>query len=75
MKILSSSAGAVGAARDAGLGGFVRLGGNPSDRNLIEFHADGGLTYAGPLGRDNDTIGIGMSYEQISATQRDLSLD
>jgi porin len=60
---------------DAGLGGFVRLGGNPSDRNLIEFHADGGLTYAGPFGRDNDTIGIGMSYEQVSATQRDLSLD
>jgi len=60
---------------DAGLGGFIRLGGNPSDRNLIEFHADGGLTYAGPFGRDNDTIGIGMSYEQVSATRRDLSLD
>jgi len=60
---------------DAGLGGFIRLGGNPSDHNLIEFHADGGLTYAGPFGRDNDTIGIGMSYEQVSATQRDLSLD
>ncbi|HMH64520.1 MAG TPA: carbohydrate porin, partial [Rhizomicrobium sp.] len=57
---------------DAGLGGFFRVGGNPSDRNLIELHMDGGLTYAGPFGRDNDTIGIGMSYEQVSATQRDL---
>ena len=33
-------------ASDSGLGGFLRLGGNPSDRNLIELHMDGGLTYA-----------------------------
>lgn len=62
-------------AGDSGLGGFLRVGGNPSDRNLIEFHMDGGLTYAGPFGRDNDTVGIGLSYEQVSATQRDLTLD
>jgi len=60
---------------DSGLGGFLRVGGNPSDRNLIELHIDGGLTYAGPFGRDNDTVGIGLSYEQVSATQRDLTLD
>jgi porin len=60
---------------DSGLGGFFRVGGNPSDRNLIELHLDGGLTYAGPFGRDNDTIGIGMSLEQVSATQRDLTDD
>lgn len=62
-------------ASDTGLGGFIRLGGNPSDRNLIELHMDGGLTYAGPFGRDNDTVGIGLSYEQVSAGQRDLASD
>ena len=62
-------------ASDSGLGGFLRLGGNPSDRNLIEFHLDGGLSYAAPFGRANDTIGIGMSYEQVSTAQRDLTLD
>jgi porin len=60
---------------DSGLGAFFRVGGNPSDRNLIELHMDGGLTLAAPFGRDNDTIGIGLSYEQVSATQRDLTDD
>jgi porin len=62
-------------ASDSGLGGFLRVGGNPSDRNLIELHMDGGLSYAAPFGRANDAVGIGMSYEQVSATQRDLTLD
>jgi porin len=60
---------------DSGLGEFFRVGGNPSDRNLIELHMDGGLTLAAPFGRANDTIGIGLSYEQVSATQRDLTDD
>jgi len=60
---------------DSGLGAFFRVGGNPSDRNLIELHMDGGLTLAAPFGRANDTIGIGLSYEQVSATQRDLTDD
>jgi porin len=60
---------------DSGLGGFFRVGGNPSDRNRIEFHMDGGLTYAAPFGRSNDTVGIGLSYEQVSALQRDLTQD
>jgi porin len=62
-------------ASDTGLGGFLRLGGNPAERNLIELHMDGGLTYAGPFGRDSDTVGIGLSYEQVSAAQRDLATD
>jgi porin len=62
-------------ASDTGLGGFIRVGGNPSEQNLIELHLDGGLTYAGPFGRDSDSIGIGMSYEQVSAAQRDLAAD
>ena len=60
---------------DNGLGGFFRVGGDPANRNLIEFHMDGGLTYAGPFGRSNDTVGIGLSYEQVSGAQRDLATD
>lgn len=60
---------------DSGLGAFLRLGGAPADRNLIEFHMDGGLTYAVPFGRSDDTVGIGLSYEQLSASQRDLARD
>jgi porin len=60
---------------DTGLGGFFRIGGDPAQRNLIELHMDGGLTYAAPFGRSNDTVGIGFSYEQVSADQRDLAQD
>jgi porin len=60
---------------DSGLGGFFRLGANPSDRNVIDFHLDGGLAFEGPFGRNNDTVGIGLSYEQVSAFQRDLATD
>lgn len=60
---------------DLGLGAFLRLGGNGSDRNLIDFHADGGLTLAEPFGRTNDTVGISMSYEQVGAARQDLGLD
>jgi len=33
---------------DQRLSGFVRAGGVPNDRNLINFYADGGLLYKGP---------------------------
>jgi porin len=61
---------------DKGLGVFFRAGGNPADRNLIEFHLDGGVTCAGLVpGRDNDTLGLGMSYERVSTARRDLGAD
>jgi porin len=60
---------------DSGLGAFLRLGGNSAERNLIQFHADGGLTFAGPFGRDNDTVGLAMSYEEVSAAQAGLAQD
>jgi porin len=60
---------------DSGLDGFLRVGGDPADRNLIELHMDGGFTYSGPFGRTNDTVGIGLSYEQVSPARRDLSQD
>jgi porin len=58
---------------DRGLAMFFRAGGNSTDRNLIEFHLDGGVTFTGILpGRDNDVLGFGMSYERVSATRRQL---
>ncbi len=60
---------------DSGLGAFLRAGVAPADRNLISFHLDGGLTYAGPFGRDTDMVGIAMSLEHVSDSQRDLTGD
>ena len=61
---------------DKGLAIFLRAGGNPSDRNLIEFHLDGGVSCSGLLpGRDNDTLGLGMSYERVSSGRRALAAD
>jgi porin len=61
---------------DRGLGMFLRMGGAPGDRNLIDFHVDGGLSFAGPLpGRDQDMIGLGVSYESVGGAERDLSRD
>jgi len=37
------------------------------DRNLIDFSANAGLTLHEPyIGRDDDTVGIGMGYAQVS---------
>jgi porin len=53
-------------AKNGGLGVFVRAMGAPGDRNLAEVFADGGLTYKGLFGRDNDTAGIGVGWLKIS---------
>jgi porin len=61
---------------DRGLSGFMRLGGAPANRNLVEFHADMGLSYTGLLaGRESDVIGIGIAYERISDGKRNLARD
>ena len=52
-----------------GIGVFGRLLGAPqSDRNLITFAANAGLTWKAPLaGRDNDTFGVGMGFAKVSS--------
>lgn len=61
---------------DRGLAGFVRMSAAPADRNLIDFHFDGGLTYSGLLpGRQSDLAGVGLSYERISSERRGFSKD
>jgi porin len=59
---------------DKGLGVFLRAGASPGNRNLIQFHADTGLSFAG-LGRGNDVAGFGVSYEGVSDARRALSRD
>jgi len=52
---------------DQGLVWFGRVGFTPADRNFINFYFDTGLSYKGPIpGRDDDTVGIGFGYAQLS---------
>ncbi len=62
---------------DQGLGVFARVSGSPSGRqNLIDFYADGGLTYKGLIpGRVNDTAGISFAYARIAPSARGLDRD
>jgi porin len=50
-----------------GLRGFVRVGGSPPERNLMEFYAEGGFTYLGLVpGREQDECGAAVAYGQLS---------
>jgi porin len=61
---------------DQGWSAFFRVGEAPADRNLIAFHADAGTSYTGLIpGRDNDVIGLAVSYEEISGARRGLARD
>jgi porin len=54
---------------------FARVMGAPSDRNLVDFYIDGGIAYAGPFGRKDDRVGIGIGYTRIGAAARGLDAD
>ena len=46
---------------------FGRVVGAPSDRNLIDFYADGGITFSGMIPRrPDDSLAIGVAYTGIS---------
>jgi porin len=63
-------------AAEQGLAGFLRIGGGPGDRNLINLEVDAGLTYKGLFpGRDTDLAGIAASYARIGGAARGLSGD
>jgi len=56
---------------DQGLSGFVRAGGVPQDRNLINFYADGGLLYKGLVPhRPDDKIGIATVVARVGDNAR-----
>jgi porin len=61
---------------DQGLSAFLRMGGVPNDRNLINFYADGGLLYKGLLPRrPDDKIGIAAGYARVGDNARGLDAD
>jgi len=61
---------------DQGLGWFGRIAFAPADRNFINFYFDTGLSYKGLIPtRDNDTIGIGIGYAQLSNGARNSLKD
>jgi len=52
---------------DQGLGWFGRMAFTPADRNFVNFYFDTGLSYKGLIPtRDNDTVGVGFGYAQLS---------
>jgi porin len=62
--------------KDQGLGVFLRLAGTPSDRNQVDFYADGGINYKGLLpGRGDDVLGLGVAYARIGDAARGLDRD
>jgi porin len=56
--------------KDGGAGVFLRAMGAPGDRNAVNVFVSGGVTYKGAFSRDNDTIGLGVSWARISDTAR-----
>lgn len=55
---------------------FARVMGAPSDRNLIDFYADGGLVFSGFIpGRPDDTFGVAAAIAGVSERARDLDRD
>jgi porin len=55
-------------SKDAkGIGVFGRLIGGPTEQNLIDFYADGGVTFSGMIPhRADDTLAVGFAYTGIS---------
>ena len=59
-----------------GVGLFARIGASPSDRNLIEFYADGGVNVSGVIAsRPDDAFGVAIAYARISRATIGLDQD
>jgi len=58
------------------IGVFARVMGAPGDRNLVDLSANAGIVMKAPFaGRDNDSVGLGLSYIKISNAVNGLDLD
>lgn len=69
-------ANAGGGDDDKGIWFFTRVAGMPSDRNLVDFFAEGGLTFSGLVpGRPHDDVGLAVSYSHISGDAAELDRD
>jgi len=49
---------------------FLRAMGAPGSRNTVNAFIDGGISYAGPFGRPDDTVGVGVGWARISNPAR-----
>jgi len=59
----------VPGSAERGLSVFLRATTAPSDRNLIDLYADGGLTFRAPIAaRPEDTIGLAFAVGRVSPT-------
>jgi porin len=66
----------VGNDDDRGIGIFARLSSSPSDRNLIDRYADGGVEFIGLSdARPKDKFGIAGGYAHVSSRARALDVD
>jgi porin len=55
---------------------FGRVIGAPSDQNLIDFYADGGVTFSGVIPRrPDDSFAVGVAYTGISDRVRGFDID
>ena len=60
---------------DRGVSAFVRVGGAPNDRNLINFYGDAGVVYKGMPGRPDDKVGIATAYARVGENARERDAD
>jgi porin len=59
-----------------GVAGFLRVGGAPGDRNLLELEIDTGLNVKGMLpGRQLDVACLGLGYARIGGAARGFAAD
>jgi porin len=66
----------VGKDDDRGVGIFARVSSSPSDRNLIDLYADGGVELIGLSdARPKDKFGIAAGYAHVSSRARALDAD
>ncbi len=68
-----------GSEEAKGIGIFGRVIGAPSDRNVVDVYADGGITFSGMIPRrPDDSFAVGFAYTGISSDangfDRDLDL-
>jgi porin len=65
-----------GGAADSGVSLFSRISASPSDRNPIDFYADGGIIFSGMVpGRPDDKFGASVMYAQYSNAARAFDRD
>lgn len=66
----------AGGNESDGMSAYARLSTSPSDRNLIDLWADGGIVVTGMIpGRPKDALGLSLIYARIGDNARRYDLD